>query len=554
MIICPNFSDKNVLKEFNELKELVGEIGAYHIWNENNGNPIDQTKDGKPSKLFSDLLQYYNGDRAAAIKGKAKTFTETFKMWFGDWLHDPNNSSKIVDENGEPKLVYHYTNNPELSEFSANFDNYFSKVKGGTKNAFFFTEKQSDGLLGRTIGIPVFLNVRNLEKHSGTKQQLRDSGEGFVPIVNRVSEQDNSGVVFTNFDDNQKVNQTVYVATRPNQIKSIDNSGSFSTSDNRIKGSELDESLQYYLANSLDERYQQDVQEYIEAYRQYFDKYDYATKENLEKELEKVIQKIHDGLKARLYTLNKKDTNVTDEFKAALTLQISELENRTVDRIQNITNFIYSTKYDILSTIRQIRDVVNGVQDKMTLKQLLDLKQDFFNFYCPMLDECVNTLSATEEYKYIVGENLYRNLLKEAKRMQTILNVGANNVNNMITKQSAEEIRRIGISVNSPTIENYIQEHQETVGKDILAITAWVGAGDKINDEAIRALFHITQNAEFEVNRATYEKYNKLTELLKKAGTFNQKNQQSLMKMVYLLDIQSEKETMVDLIMTINNS
>jgi hypothetical protein len=51
-----------------------------------------------------------------------------------------------------------------------------------------------------------------------------------------------------------------------------------------------------------------------------------------------------------------------------------------------------------------------------------------------MLDECVNTLSATEEYKYIVGENLYRNLLKEARRMQTILNVGANNVNNMITK------------------------------------------------------------------------------------------------------------------------
>lgn len=430
MIICPNFSDKNVLKEFNELKELVGEIGAYHIWNENNGNPIDQTKDGKPSKLFSDLLQYYNGDRAAAIKGKAKTFTETFSMWF--------EGSTAIDENGEPIIT--------------EFD-----------------------------GDRVFVSD---PEYDSTKE---------------LTELDTS------------------------KIKSVDNTGSFSASDSRTKGSELDESLQYYLTNSLDERYQQDVQEYIEAYRQYFDKYDYATKENLEKELERVIQKIHDGLKARLYTLNKKDTNVTDEFKAALTLQISELENRTVDRIQNITNFIYSTKYDILSTIRQIRDVVNGVQDKMTLKQLLDLKQDFFNFYCPMLDECVNTLSATEEYKYIVGENLYRNLLKEAKRMQTILNVGANNVNNMITKQSAEEIRRIGISVNSPTIENYIQEHQETIGKDILAITAWVGAGDKINDEAIRALFHITQNAEFEVNRATYEKYNKLTELLKKAGTFNQK-------------------------------
>lgn len=106
-----------------------------------------------------------------------------------------------------------------------------------------------------------------------------------------------------------------------------------------------------------------------------------------------------------------------------------------------------------------------------------------------MLDECVNTLSATEEYKYIVGENLYRNLLKEAKRMQTILNVGANNVNNMITKQSAEEIRRIGISVNSPTIENYIQEHQETVGKDILAITAWVGAEIKLMTKPLELYF-----------------------------------------------------------------
>lgn len=198
MIICPNFSDKNVLKEFNELKELVGEIGAYHIWNENNGNPIDQTKDGKPSKLFSDLLQYYNGDRAAAIKGRAKTFTETFNTWF--------EGSTAVDENGEPIIT--------------EFD-----------------------------GDRVFISD---PEYDSTKE---------------LTELDTS------------------------KIKSVDNTGSFSASDSRTKGSELDESLQYYLTNSLDERYQQDVQEYIEAYRQYFDKYDYATKENLEKELERVIQK-----------------------------------------------------------------------------------------------------------------------------------------------------------------------------------------------------------------------------------------------------------------------
>ena len=33
--------------------------------------------------------------------------TPAFKAWFGDWENDPQNASKVVDENGEPKVVYH---------------------------------------------------------------------------------------------------------------------------------------------------------------------------------------------------------------------------------------------------------------------------------------------------------------------------------------------------------------------------------------------------------------------------------------------------------------
>lgn len=33
--------------------------------------------------------------------------TPKFKKWFGDWENDPANSSKVVDENGEPLIVYH---------------------------------------------------------------------------------------------------------------------------------------------------------------------------------------------------------------------------------------------------------------------------------------------------------------------------------------------------------------------------------------------------------------------------------------------------------------
>lgn len=33
--------------------------------------------------------------------------TKNFKEWFGDWENDPENASKVVDENGEPMVVYH---------------------------------------------------------------------------------------------------------------------------------------------------------------------------------------------------------------------------------------------------------------------------------------------------------------------------------------------------------------------------------------------------------------------------------------------------------------
>jgi hypothetical protein len=33
--------------------------------------------------------------------------TEAFKAWFGDWQADPANASKVVDENGEPRVVFH---------------------------------------------------------------------------------------------------------------------------------------------------------------------------------------------------------------------------------------------------------------------------------------------------------------------------------------------------------------------------------------------------------------------------------------------------------------
>ncbi len=37
--------------------------------------------------------------------------TQAFKDWFGDWENDPVNASRMLDENGEPKVFYHGTPN-----------------------------------------------------------------------------------------------------------------------------------------------------------------------------------------------------------------------------------------------------------------------------------------------------------------------------------------------------------------------------------------------------------------------------------------------------------
>lgn len=43
--------------------------------------------------------------------------TKAFKDWFGDWENDSENASKVVDENGEPLVVYHGTQT-KFTEFS----------------------------------------------------------------------------------------------------------------------------------------------------------------------------------------------------------------------------------------------------------------------------------------------------------------------------------------------------------------------------------------------------------------------------------------------------
>lgn len=110
-IICPNLKNEEVAREFEELKNATSEAAAYHIWSLNNGNSIDKAPNGEPSKLFSDLLEHYSGDRVAAIQAKARTYSKSFRNWFGDWT---GNVSADIDSGDA--IDYLYSTNTELSK------------------------------------------------------------------------------------------------------------------------------------------------------------------------------------------------------------------------------------------------------------------------------------------------------------------------------------------------------------------------------------------------------------------------------------------------------
>ena len=70
-MMCPNLKNPQVAQEFNELVQAVGEKAAYDIWNQNNGYGIESAPNGAPSKLFSDLLSEFDGNRELTIQAKA---------------------------------------------------------------------------------------------------------------------------------------------------------------------------------------------------------------------------------------------------------------------------------------------------------------------------------------------------------------------------------------------------------------------------------------------------------------------------------------------------
>lgn len=142
MIFCPNFSNKQVKQEFEELVQAVGEDMAYLLWDRNNGYALDKAPNGADSRLFKDLLDYYEGDRIKTLQAKGKVYLQQFKDQFGDWLisYAPNLEAADYD-----KVDIVYFRKPWKNDNSKSNDSWRIYLKNQHEKGYFELVKDQEG-------------------------------------------------------------------------------------------------------------------------------------------------------------------------------------------------------------------------------------------------------------------------------------------------------------------------------------------------------------------------------------------------------------------------
>lgn len=200
--------------------------------------------------------------------------TKAFKDWFGEWENDPKNASKVVDENGEPLVVYHGGSSAKI--FNTKGGQFGAGIKKGDIGTYFTTSKSNakfyeeiytfkseekwielddlvrEGLLNdedkkkmdeaweieKPSTRAFFLNIRNpkITNYKGTRKK------GYTKKDSNIGDNDGQHIIISD------ANYSEYVVFNPNQIKSTtDNVGTYDTNNPNIRYATTSNALDYII-------------------------------------------------------------------------------------------------------------------------------------------------------------------------------------------------------------------------------------------------------------------------------------------------------------------
>ena len=144
--------------------------------------------------------------------------TPEFKKWFGDWENDPENASKVVDANGEPKILFHRS---KINFYKFDSD---KQLNGWLGKGFYFSESKNEFKEYGNKLLNVFLNVKNpfvVEGNSPNdflyELKLKFNTDS-IDTTSTLINNNFDGIIYKHWDYEGKM----FTCFNPNQIKLAD--------------------------------------------------------------------------------------------------------------------------------------------------------------------------------------------------------------------------------------------------------------------------------------------------------------------------------------------
>ena len=167
-------------------------------------------------------------DEKVNMKIVDDTQSQQFKRWFGDWQNHPEEASKVVNEDGTPKVVYHGTNE-DFTVFDSKSGVYwFSETKE-------YAEAKAEERDGDRV-VSAYLSMQNPLYAKLSLKEFSDPAHE-APLVRQAKGGGHDGVIIeTDVAPENPSHEKFYAVFSSNQIKSAtDNIGTFSRNNPDIQ-------------------------------------------------------------------------------------------------------------------------------------------------------------------------------------------------------------------------------------------------------------------------------------------------------------------------------
>lgn len=251
-----------------EVRALEGDSEALENIRDMFAKALEGTKEKRTSEKDAIKYELKNDAQKTELNSEDATRSQQFKDWFGDWENNPESASKVVNENGTPRVVYHGTKSDAFTVFDSSKAN--KKLLNRLGNGYYFAaDIESAERYGDNV-VSVYLDIKNPYRVYGKREggMIEQMAEDFGMNASEISRNDIQDILKEHGYDGVMLYQNKFadcgtmVAFEPTQIKSAtDNIGTFDRNNSDIR---------YSLKNtsSIDEQNKKLMQE-NKALREY---------------------------------------------------------------------------------------------------------------------------------------------------------------------------------------------------------------------------------------------------------------------------------------------